>query len=272
MSLHFVPELKMAQFEGPLDLLYHLIEKNRIDIHDIPIDSITDQYLEYLAAMKEIDLDVASDFLVMAAGLLQIKSRMLLPKKDTAGQSADADPREELVLRLLEYRRCKTLAGDLKSRYETYKTCVYRPPESPAALGLPTLAPSEPVSAERFFKAARQVCDQNLQRFSDLTGRIAHILRREKVSLRDKMREILGEALRRSRVFFNELFPQSATNRDERVTAFLALLELLRLNRIRVRQDRPFDVILIETDGVASDPASIERLIRSDQVEEKDYV
>lgn len=272
MSMHFVPELKMAEFEGPLDLLCHLIEKNKIDINDIPIDSITDQYMEYLAAMKEIDLDVASDFLVMAAGLLQIKSRLLLPKKDTVNQSEDADPREELVLRLLEYRRCKTLAGELKSRYATYTQCVYRPPESPAALGLPTQTAPEPVSPDRFFKAARQICDQNLQRFSDLSGRIATILRRDKVSLRDKMRQILGEALRRSRLFFNELFPQNATNRIERVTAFLALLELLRLDRIRVHQERPFDVILIETDGGASDPVSIERLINSDLVEEKEYV
>ena len=272
MPMHFVPELKMDQFEGPLDLLCHLIEKNKIDINDIPIDSITDQYLAYLAAMKEIDLEVASDFLVMAAGLLQIKSRLLLPKKDTASQSDDADPREELVLRLLEYRRCKTLAGELKSRYQTYTACVYRPPESPAALGLQTVSAPAPVSADRFFLAARQISEQNVNRFSSLSGRITQILRRDKVSIRDKMRQILVEALHRTRVFFNELFPKSTTNRNERVTAFLALLELLRLDRIRVRQDRPFDVILIETDGGAHDPVSIERLINTDLVKEKDYV
>ncbi len=271
MTMKFVPELKMAQFEGPLDLLCHLIDKNKIDIHDIPIDSITDQYLAYLSRMKEIDLDVTSDFLVMASGLLQIKSRMLLPKRDTADQSADADPREELVLRLLEYRRCKTLAGDLKSRYEEYHALAFRPPESPAALGLQTVAPPEPVSVDRFFTAARQVSGQNRQRFSDLTGRIAQILKREKISLRDKMRQILGEAIRRTRVFFNELFPQNSTNRHERVTAFLALLELLRLNRIRVFQERPFDVILIETDGGSDDPASLDQLISTASVEEKEY-
>jgi segregation and condensation protein A len=271
MSANTIPDLKMAQFEGPLDLLCHLIEKNKIDIHDIPIDYITDQYLKYLTAMQEIDLDLASDFLVMAAGLLQIKSRLLLPKKDTAGQSEDADPREELVLRLLEYRRCKTLANELKSRHAIYTACVCRLPESPTVLGLNTLTPPEPVSVNSFFTAARVVCDQNMQRFSDLSGRIAHILRRDKISLRDKMRQILVEVFRRTRVFFSELYPQSTTNRNERVVAFLALLELLHLDRIRVRQERPFDVILIETDGGAADPLSIERLINLDLVKEKDY-
>ncbi len=273
MEPHFVPELKMAHFEGPLDLLCHLIEKDRIDIYDIPIDTITDQYLAYLASMREFDLDVASDFLVMAATLLQIKSRLLLPKKDTAGQGEGADPREELVLRLLEYRRCRTLAGELRRRHDTYTGCAFRAPESPAALGLPTLKAPEPLSPELFFRAARTVCEQNRLRFSDLTGKITQILRRDKVSLRDKMRQILQEALRRSRVFFSEIFPQSASSRTERVTGFLALLELLRLNRIRVRQDQPFDVILIEpgADVAPGDTAALERLLSQDPVEEKQY-
>ena len=271
MALHFVPELKMDAFEGPLDLLCHLIEKNRIDIYDIPIDSITNQYLAYLGTLREIDLDVASDFLVMAATLLQIKSRLLLPKKDTADQGEGTDPREELVLRLLEYRRCRALAGELKNRHETYSGCTFRPPESPSALGLPTLKAPEPLSTEQFFRAARTICDQNRQRFSDLTGRITQILRRDKVSVRDKMRQVLQEALRRSRVFFSEIFPQNSSTRTERVTGFLAVLELLRLNRIRVRQDRPFDVILIEADPGPSDADSLERLINQDPVEEKQY-
>ncbi len=272
MNLHYVPELKMEHFEGPLDLLCFLIEKNRIDIYDIPIDSITGQYMEYLETMRDIDLEVASEFLVMAATLLQIKSRLLLPKKLTADQSEGADPREELVLRLLEYRRCRTLASDLKERHESYSGCYYKPPESPAALGLQSLKTPEPVIPERFYTAARVVSEQNRLRFSDLSGKITQILRRDKISLKDKMRQILSAALQRSRIFFNEIFPADSSSKVERVTGFLALLELLRLDRIRVRQEKPFDVMLIETDLRPADSVSLERLIRLDPVEEKQYV
>ncbi len=272
MKLHYVPELKMEHFEGPLDLLCFLIEKNKIDIYDIPIDSITGQYMEYLETMREIDLEVASEFLVMAATLLQIKSRLLLPKKVTEDQSEGADPREELVLRLLEYRRCRTLASDLKERHESYSGCLFRPPESPGSLGLTTLKAPEPVVPERFFTAARVVSEQNRQRFSDLSGKISQILRRDKILLKDKMRQILETALRRSRVFFNEIFPANSSSRIERVTSFLALLELLRLDRVRVKQEKPFDVMLIETDLRPTDSVGLERLIRLDPVEEKQYV
>ncbi|NLO35800.1 MAG: segregation/condensation protein A [Clostridiaceae bacterium] len=250
------PELKISQFEGPLDLLIHLIEKNKVDIYDIPIAEITDQYLTYLAGLDELDMDLASDFLLMASTLLHIKSRMLLPGRSQADAPDEADPREELVLKLLEYRRCKTLATELKKRHEHYREARLKLPEPPGRLGLNLLADPGRLNWDLFLEACQHLARQNRSRFQDQRERMTHILKREKVSVKDKMRQIWLAIGTKTRVFFSELFPDHQTSRTERVTAFLALLELLRLNRVLVRQDRPFDVILIEQNSLAAHDAS----------------
>ena len=115
--------LKLTAFEGPLDLLLHLIERDKVDIYDIPIAAVTEQYISYLRSMSEFDMEVASDFLVMAATLLQIKSRMLLPKQSAEGEEEEADPRQQLVEMLVEYRRIKRAAAalaDMKQSAELY--------------------------------------------------------------------------------------------------------------------------------------------------------
>ncbi len=239
-------KLNLDHFEGPLDLLIHLIEKNRIDIYNIPISQITDQYLVYLERCQELDMEVASEFLVMAATLLHIKSRLLLPSKLASSVNELDDPREELVLKLLAYRRCKMLAGDLKKRQETFSQCRAKPPESPNSAGITTLLAPERLNRDQFWLACQRVVHQNQNRFNDLSSKITTLLRREKVSLKEKMRQILQHALRKTRLFFNELFPADSSSRAERVTGFLAVLELLRLGRIHARQDAPFDVIEIE--------------------------
>ena len=267
------PDLKISQFEGPLDLLCHLIEKNRIDIADIPIEQITDQYLDYLASLDTLDMELASDFLVMAATLLHIKSRLLLPHQSHAGLEETDDPREELVLRLLEYRRCKTLAGDLRDRHERYADCQYRLPDSPASLGIPQVTGQDPLNWDLFLQACRRLSHQNQSRFTDQSEKMTQILRKERVSLKEKMRDIWRSVVRKTRIFFNELFPADRTSRAERVTGFLALLELLRLNKVRARQDRPFDVILLENEGVApiDDDEALNRFLAAAPIEEKEY-
>ena len=115
--------LKLTAFEGPLDLLLHLIERDKVDIYDIPIAAVTEQYISYLRSMSEFDMEVASDFLVMAATLLQIKSRMLLPKQSAEGEEEEADPRQQLVEMLVEYRRIKRAAAalaDMKQSADLY--------------------------------------------------------------------------------------------------------------------------------------------------------
>ncbi len=267
------PALKINQFEGPLDLLCHLIEKNELDIYDIPIVEITDQYLAYLEGLEQLDMDHASSFLVMASTLLQIKSRMLLPQKRKLDTEEGQDPREELVLKLLEYRRCKTLADELKQKHETYRYCQLRLPDPPKRIGLLSQPAPDQLSWDLFVEACHHVSRQNQLRFSDMSQRISHILKREKVSLKDKMRQIWKSLKLKSRVFFNELFPADKTSRAERVTGFLAILELLRLNRIRAFQDRPFDVILLEPDMELKtiDDDSLDAFLAEIPVEEKDY-
>jgi segregation and condensation protein A len=269
-------ELKVTNFEGPLDLLFHLIEKNRIDLYDIPIAQITEQYLSYLDTLHSLDLEIASEFLLMAATLLQIKSRMLLPQRGEKKGEDGEDPREELVLKLLEYRRCKAIAGQLKERHDIYAACQYRVPETPGRLGLQTTLPPGDLDWNAFLQAGKQVARQNELRFNDLSGKLTSILRREKVSMKEKMRLIWRSVTGKIRVYFNELFPPGQSTRAERVTGFLALLELLRLGKVTARQDRPFDVILLETGAAqptlaTADDEALDHFLTEKTVEDKDY-
>ena len=240
-------EFKINDFEGPLDLLFHLIEKNDIDIYDIPIAQITDQYMSAIADMKSLDMDVASSFLVMAATLIHIKSRMLLPGKKSALLDGDEeDPREELVVRLLQYRRCKLVAGELKERYSVYANSSIRLPTAPKSLGIYAELPVQLFKKTHFYDAMSAVCVRNELRFADIGVRISHILKRDKSSVREKMKSLWSAVVNKTKVFFHELFSTEESTKLEKITGFLAVLELLRGNRIMAYQKKPFDVILLE--------------------------
>ncbi|MBO4926828.1 MAG: segregation/condensation protein A [Clostridiales bacterium] len=223
-----------------------MIEKNDIDIYDIPIAEVTDQYMDYLDKMSTLDMEVASEFLLMAATLVHIKSRMLLPDKHLNEEGTEPDPREELVVKLLEYRRCKTLAGDLKERYRDYSKCVYRLPQTPASLGIKVQSAPAPVDEEAFSRSVEDVCERNKIRFADIASRITHILKRDKFSIRDKIRFVWDTIKNRGKVFFHEMFPAHQVEKMDRIVGFLAVLELLRGDQIKAEQEKPFDVILIE--------------------------
>ena len=245
MLLHPVPELKIMQFEGPLDLLYHLIEKNDIDIYDIPIAEITDQYMIFLDDMQSMDMEVASDFLVMAATLVHIKSRMLLPDRRSASAEIEEDPREELVIRLLLYRRCKMLAQDLRELSRKNDGAMLRMPSSPAFLGISVAIPPQEFDPNAFSASVSVVCERDEIRFADLSAKITHILKRDKFSVRDKMKLVWQRIISSGEVFFHEIFPKTDTASIDRVVGFLAVLELLRGNQISAEQDHPFDVIML---------------------------
>lgn len=245
IAVHKVPELKIRQFEGPLDLLFHLIEKNDIDIYDIPISEITDQYMAFLDDMTTMDMEVASEFLVMAATLVHIKSRMLLPDRKAVISQEEEDPREELVIRLLQYRRCKILAQDLRDRYRTFSKCTYKLPSTARSLDVFVQTPPQEFEPECFGRAIASVCARNEVRFADLASKITHILKRDKISIRDKMKIVWQKLLEKGKIFFHEIFPSNETDKLEKVVGFLAVLELLRSNQISAEQERPFDVILL---------------------------
>ena len=226
----------LEAFNGPLELLMHLIEKNKIDIYDIPIAELTRQYLDYLEAMREMDMEVTSAFLVMAATLLQIKSRMMLPKKKAEESGEEEDPRQELVERLLEYRRFKKVSEVLGSMADLQEHFVGRAP-----LDLPVRhLPPESLDLNLLLTAFREVMSVK----GEEAGLPAAIIRPEPYHIEDKMEEI--EALLRERggrMRFEDAFERGT--RGELVVTFLALLELMKQQSVTAQQSHLFGTITI---------------------------
>jgi segregation and condensation protein A len=226
------PVVRVLDFEGPLDLLIHLIEKNKMDIYDIPIVSITDQYIEYLHSLTELDLEVASQFLVMASVLLQIKSRMLLPKTELEEED-EADPRAMLVQMLLEYRRIKTVAGQLETmKSEAARQHVRKPFFADSKLrNLHSYPVSELLLALAGLTSPlhRQVAVVDRQEY-DVGAKMQDIIR------------LLGAYP--EGVEFEKALVKSGSA-AERVASFLAVLELLRLQVLRIRQKKAFAPIYL---------------------------
>ena len=241
------PEIKLRQFEGPLDLLLHLIEKNDVDIYDIPISTITSQYMDYIESMQEFDMELASDFLVMGATLVSIKSRMMLPGMQAAlGSGEDVvDPREELVISLMRYKRCRVFASDLKERREKFDGARFRYASTAKQLGI-TVEPGEQAfSIEEFNEAVALINERNQMRFTDITTKITHILQRDKRSVKERIKSIWRSITGKGKILFSSLFGKK-TEKMDKVVSFLAVLELVRDNKITVEQERNFGEISIE--------------------------
>ena len=245
-----VPELKIQHFEGPMDLLYHLVEKNDIDIFDIPIATVCEQYMEYLDAMKSLDMEIASEFLVMAASLVLIKTKMMLPgSRSGVDGDTEPDPREDLVVSLMRYKRCKLFAEELKVRREKYSGCRTRLPMTAKELGINQVPVKQEFSPEAFDKAADDVCARNEVRFADISAKITHILRKDKLSVRQKMKNLIKTITGRGKMFFSELFAGRKKDEEykiDKIVSFLAILELVRNDSITAEQKRLFDDIMIE--------------------------
>lgn len=225
--------VQLPAFEGPLDLLLHLIQREEIEISDIPIARITREYLDTLELMRELDLEVAGEFLVMAATLMRIKARMLLPP--SIADEEEEDPREGLVRQLLEYRRFKEAAGGLE-RLEADRRLLFDR-GAPAQLEDPLDGELQPVSLFRLLDALKNV----LQREAPP---IVHTITAEPISLEEAIGVIRGQLLRGERALFEEVLAEFVT-RLEKITAFLALLELLKQEQITVAQEELFGPIWI---------------------------
>lgn len=223
--------IKLNAFEGPLDLLMHLIEKDKIDIYDIPIVDITEQYIAYLKKLSDFDMELASEFLVMAATLLQIKSRMLLPKQ-TAGDDEEADPRQMLVEMLIEYRKIKNLAAvllEMKAKADKYIA------REPMYAGMYTQ------SIVKY--SVKDLLDAYLK-IDNAENKDTAFIRPQAFSVKDKMDEILSRLQKAPNGFaLNELF--TAGVKGEKVAAFLGVLELLKLGIVKVSQSERFAPIYI---------------------------
>lgn len=230
-------QVRLEKFEGPLDLLLHLIKKNEVSIYDIPIALITHQYLEYLSVMKSLNLAVAGEFLVMAATLVQIKSRMLLPADETQDAEEDGpDPREELVRRLLEYKQYKEAAGQLDNRERLWRE-IFQRDQAPA----PTVRTSETLLDDLTLFDLVDALQGVLARTPD--RRLIEITP-ENLTVKDRMNAILESLEGKESMPFPDLF-EGARERLVIIVTFLALLELIRLNLVRVFQAETFGPILV---------------------------
>jgi segregation and condensation protein A len=233
--------IKLQVFEGPLDLLLFLIRKNELDIYDIPIESVTRQYLEALRAMQQLDLDLAGEFFVMAATLMEIKSRMLLPKGqhavDPNADDEEVDPRWELVHQLLQYKKFKEAAAQLATLAETRQNLMERYISS--------------LSSEDIDRPLRSVDRIELwNSFNMVLRRLAEKLvvgeiHDEVVTVADQMEWLLARTTTEKSFVFSALFPEGVTLR-RLVATFLAMLELTRLKKLRLGQTEAFADITIE--------------------------
>ena len=237
-------DIKVNAFEGPLDLLLHLIEKNKVDIYDIPISEITSQYLDYIRSMEEEDLDVMSDFLVMAATLLKIKAKMLLSVKEE--EEEEGDPREELVRRLIEYKIYKYASLQLKEREMMAEKSFFRSPDIPPQV----LAYREEIDP------VQMLSEVTLQRISEVFQFVMRKrqdkldpirfgeIKQEEIKLEDKITEVYNYIIQYKEVNFYDLLNEQET-KEAVIVTFLAVLELMKTGKIYVQQENIEDDIFI---------------------------
>jgi segregation and condensation protein A len=233
--------IRLPAFEGPLDLLLYLIRRNEVDIYDIPIKQVTEQYIDILSSMDILDLEIAGEFFVMASTLMYIKSRMLLPKKDQGNnediEDEEHDPRWELVQQLLEYRKFKEAAEDIQKLILNSNDLIARigPKDSIEAVERPL----KPVDRVDLWNTFNQVLRRLAERITE--GEI----HAEQVTVSDRMELILKRIQDQSSFLFSELF-ESTTTLTTIVASFLAVLELARLGKIHLHQESTFADIRCE--------------------------
>lgn len=235
-------KIKLDAYEGPLDLLIDLIEKEEVDIYDIPINKITKQYLAYIYDMEELNLEIASEFLIMAATLLQIKSKMLLPKekKIVEGEEVEIDPREELVKRILAYKQFKLAAEELKELGNLELKAYYKPMEDLTEF-MDYKVDIERLDLASLTKALKKIMEaRNLDQEDISAGEI----RREEYSIVECTETIMEKIQIEKRFKFSSLLSPD-TNKQEIISFFLSMLELIRLGYIEALQDKSGSDILI---------------------------
>jgi segregation and condensation protein A len=236
-----VYNVKLPVFEGPLDLLLHLIRENKVDIYDIPISLITSRYLEYIEMMKELNLEIAGEFLVMAATLIYIKSRMLLPPDEEVEPDQIEDPRLELVQRLLEYQAYKDAASILKEKEDEAHKLFARSP---------VVEEEEEEAGPELYLFDVNIFDLlgAFKKMLDAAPAEVRTITRETLTVKDRMVTLVEMLENLESIRFEEVFGGSAT-RMQLIVTFLALLELLRLGLARAYQEKEFGGIWIINPG-----------------------
>ncbi len=241
-------EIKVEAFEGPFDLLLHLININEIEIHDIPIHQITRQYLEYMDLVQDMDMELASEFLVMAATLIEIKSKMLLPTNDEEMYQTQfdlGDPRAELVNKLVEYKKFKNIAGFFKGREKEFGKAIQKDQEDlePFVRTYTNTELNTDLESELLIEAVKRILN-NLNK-EDLGRKgFFHSLKRDLYTVDQKMDLIRERIVSDEIIQFDSLFSEDRI-KSEVIVTFLAILELLKLKVVKIKQDNLFDRIEI---------------------------
>ena len=232
--------IRLDNFEGPLDLLCHLVDKNKMDINEVSISQITDQYIEYINAMQELNLDITSEFLVMASTLVYLKSKSLLPKQ--VEDEAELTE-EELIHRIIEYKKYKEISKKLRECFDIYSKRFYKMPDK---IELPNRKLEEKYSKDLVEEAYKKLIERNTEKVNRNAINIEKIAIVETVTVTSKVKDIFRELVKKPRFIFNKLCKTKQYTKLETVTAFTGLLELTRRNKVITQQEKIFGDITVE--------------------------
>lgn len=238
--------LKLENFEGPLDLLCHLVDKNKMNINEVNISQITDQYIEYIDTRKELKLEVTSEFLVMASTLLYLKSKSLLPKVDTEGEEELTE--EELIYRIIEYKKYKEISKKIRENFNHFSKRFYKLTEK---IELPNRKIEKKFSSEEISNAYKNLIERNKNKINKNAINIEKIAIIEKVTVASKVKDIFKELTKKPRFVFNKLCKTNKYNKLETITAFSGVLELNKQKTILTNQEWTFGDITIQKNSEA---------------------
>ena len=232
--------IKIDKFEGPLDLLIYLIEKNKMDIYDINLTEITEQYIEYLNQMDKLNLEIASEFLVMASSLLYLKSKKLLPKQE---EETEELTEEELIRRIIEYKKYKEMSAKFKENYLIYSKRITKNPEN---ITLPKKQLEKKYTSEIISNIYKDLLNRTSQRLNQNAKNIDKIALVDNYTVASKVKEMFKVLVKQRKFVFNKMFSIKQKDKQEVVTAFSGLLELSRRNKIKTNQEKTFGDIYVE--------------------------
>ena len=232
-------ELRLDNFEGPLDLLCYLIDKNKMDIYKVSISDITDQYIQYLKEQEELNLEITSEFLVMASTLLLIKSKGLLPKVE---EEEEEITEEELLRRIIDYKKYKEISKVFKEKIEVFSKRFYKLPDK---IELPKQEIEKKFTMEEIVEKYKLLIEKNENKKNENSLNIEKIAVYDSYSVADKVKDIFRELVRKPKFVFNKLFSLKEKPKAEVVTAFSSVLELSRRNKINAEQIETFGDIVI---------------------------
>ena len=231
--------IKIDNFEGPIDLLLYLIEKNKMDIYEINLTEITEQYMEYLNKMQELNLEIASEFLVMASTLLYLKSKNLLAKQEEEEEITE----EELIRRIVEYKKFKEMSKVFKENYEEFSKRIFKGPED---IELPKKTLEEKYDKNVIPEIYKEIVERTSVRLNQNAKNIEKIALVDTYTVGSKVKEMFKILIKSKKFVFNKVFSLSKRNKQEVVTAFTGLLELSRRDKVVTEQNELFGDILVE--------------------------